>query len=136
MLVRLITLGLALLFAVGVQARELRVALGAQEANLLHSPVEVGKARPQPGGLSGFNEALAREICRRVAARCVISYLTFAEILPGVEAGSSILVLAIICVRLSVKNVSRSVSPFGAHPPVWWPSRKSFRIWRAGYSRR
>lgn len=87
MLARLITLGLALLFAVGVQARELRVALGAQEASLLHSPVEVGKARPQPGGLSGFNEALAREICRRVAARCVISYMTFAEILPGVEAG-------------------------------------------------
>ena len=85
MLVRLITLGLALLVAVGVQARELRVALGAQDAIQLHS--SVGMARPQPGGLSGFNEALAREICRRVAARCVISYLTFAEILPGVEAG-------------------------------------------------
>ena len=71
MLVRLITLGLALLVAVGVQARELRVALGAQDAIQLHS--SVGMARPQPGGLSGFNEALAREICRRVAARCVIS---------------------------------------------------------------
>ena len=85
MLVRLITLGLALLVAVGVQARELRVALGAQDAIQLHS--SVGMARPQPGGLSGFNEALAREICRRVAARCVISSMTFAEILPGVEAG-------------------------------------------------
>ena len=37
MLVRLITLGLALLFAVGVQARELRVALGAQEARFQRS---------------------------------------------------------------------------------------------------
>jgi hypothetical protein len=46
MLVRLITLGLALLFAVGVQARELRVALGAQEANLLHSPVELRPGAP------------------------------------------------------------------------------------------
>ena len=87
MLSRLITLCFALLFASGVAARDLQVALGAQDASQLDQRVEVNKAVVQPGSVSSFNEALAREICRRVGAHCVITPMRFAEILPGVEAG-------------------------------------------------
>jgi ABC-type amino acid transport substrate-binding protein len=34
-----------------------------------------------------FTDELAREICRRIRSRCAISYVTFGEILPGVEDG-------------------------------------------------
>ncbi len=37
-------------------------------------------------GLTAFNEDLAREICRRVNARCRTTNITFSEILPGIEA--------------------------------------------------
>ena len=36
--------------------------------------------------LTAFNEDLAREICRRVNARCRTTIITFSEILPGIEA--------------------------------------------------
>jgi ABC-type amino acid transport substrate-binding protein len=87
MLSRLIPFGFIVLFASGVEARDLQVALGAQDASQLDQRVEVNKAVVQPGSVSSFNEALAREICRRVGARCVITPMRFAEILPGVEAG-------------------------------------------------
>lgn len=58
------------------QARELRVAVGILVAN-----------QQQSGGLSAFNEDLAREICRRINVRCKTSHMLFAEILPGIEAG-------------------------------------------------
>ena len=35
-----------------------------------------------------FTDELAREICRRIRSRCSVSYVTFGEILPGVEDGS------------------------------------------------
>ena len=37
--------------------------------------------------LSELNDALAREICRRLAVRCTLRPLPFAEIIPGVESG-------------------------------------------------
>lgn len=48
-----------------------------------------GKADPSPdaSALSDLNESLAREICRRLNARCVVHQTSFAEILDGVEAG-------------------------------------------------
>jgi ABC-type amino acid transport substrate-binding protein len=62
------------------QTAELRVALwGATEAP------RAGAVAPQSSGLSGFNEDLAREICRRINARCRLETVVFADILPGIE---------------------------------------------------
>ncbi len=67
-------------------ARDLNVAIGVR------SPLELRQfsmAGSSPisslGEVNRFNEALAREICQRLAFRCRIHYVTFAEILPGVE---------------------------------------------------
>ncbi|PKO91467.1 MAG: hypothetical protein CVU16_07815 [Betaproteobacteria bacterium HGW-Betaproteobacteria-10] len=64
-----------------VQARELRIALGAH-----YQAVEV-PVGGQRGGLSAFNEDLAQAICRRLNARCFTVNVKFGEILPGVAAG-------------------------------------------------
>lgn len=69
------------------EVRQLNVALGAQSPGMLQSPAKLNKGQAQSGGLSAFNEMLAREICRRAAARCQFSHHTYGEILPGVEAG-------------------------------------------------
>ncbi len=70
-----------------------RVAL-AQPAELhvgLWIAADQDKAHPadnsQRFGVRAFNEELAREICRRISARCIMENSFFAEILPGVEAG-------------------------------------------------
>lgn len=63
------------------QARELRIALGVADARALHGA-------GQTGGLAAFNEDLAREICRRMSARCTTVNIVFADILPGIEAGT------------------------------------------------
>lgn len=64
-----------------VQARELRVALGAQD-----EPASPQAAAGQRKGLTAFNEDLAREICRQMQARCVAANVPFTEMLPGIEA--------------------------------------------------
>jgi len=66
-----------LLSAGVVSAAEWRVALGVYD--------QVNSQKNQLcGGLAGFNEALAREICRRAGARCAFSSLEFKAILDGV----------------------------------------------------
>lgn len=67
--------------AAPAQTAELHVALWGAWAT-----PKAGAAMPQSGGLSGFNEDLAREICRRMNARCSLETVVFSEILPGVEA--------------------------------------------------
>ena len=69
-----------------VHAAELVVAVGVQD------PAQVamqGQALPRntPGfEMVALNDDIAREICRRINARCTLLYVTFAEILPGVES--------------------------------------------------
>lgn len=69
-----------------VQAGELVVAVGVLE------PAQVaGQDKTFPHGAPGaellaLNDDLAREICRRIHARCTLNYVAFAEVLPGVEA--------------------------------------------------
>lgn len=69
-----------------VQAAELAVAVGVLD------PAQVaGQDKAFPRGAPGaelvaVNDDLAREICRRINARCALNYIAFAEILPGVEA--------------------------------------------------
>lgn len=83
----LILFGLLIALTGVVHGVELKVALGVQEMKIPRSSLEAGKGVPRSTGLAGFNEALAREICRRISARCVTVHSTFGEILPGVESG-------------------------------------------------
>lgn len=85
MRLRLLFLCCAMCLGATVGARDLQVALGVQSLAQIQSLADLSKGAQQSGGLTGFNEALAREICQRMAARCVTVYLTFGEILPGVE---------------------------------------------------
>lgn len=68
------------------QAGPLRIALGVQN-NASPASGLSGKGGAQSGGLIAFNEDLAREICRRINARCVTRHVLFGEILPGIEGG-------------------------------------------------
>lgn len=61
-------------------ATEWRVALGVYEQ-------VAGQKSLNTGGLAAFNEALAREICRRAAARCTFSSHDFKGIFAGVAGG-------------------------------------------------
>lgn len=63
------------------QVRDLHIAFGAHEERPL--PPASGAKR---NSLTAFNEDLAREICRRINARCRTTKVTFGEILPGIEA--------------------------------------------------
>lgn len=61
---------------------ELRVALWVTEVEAL---ARTPAAIPRVPGLAGLNEDLAREICRRINARCRFENVVFADILPGIE---------------------------------------------------
>lgn len=64
-------------------ALEIRVALSLPEgAAQVSSAASRGVHK---GGLVAFNEDLAREICRRLSARCTVSSMPFSEILSSVE---------------------------------------------------
>jgi ABC-type amino acid transport substrate-binding protein len=66
------------------QAAELTIAIW--------DPTQIAmQGRDIPRGTPGFglvavNDDIAREICRRINARCTLRYVSFAEILPGVES--------------------------------------------------
>ena len=67
-------------------AAELAVAVGIQDAAQVALP---GQAVPRetPGfELVAVSDDIAREICRRINARCTLHYVAIAEILPGVES--------------------------------------------------
>jgi len=70
--------------ALSAETPALRVALGSHD--VLPPRVESLHGASRSGSLAEFNEELAREICRRLKVRCVVSSMPFAEILPGVEA--------------------------------------------------
>lgn len=82
----LIVSGLLVLLSAHAAAREFNVLLGVQDLAAATVPADPVKGSAQSGGLTGFNEALAREICRRAAAHCKMTYRTFVDILPGVES--------------------------------------------------
>jgi ABC-type amino acid transport substrate-binding protein len=65
------------------RAQDLRIGLGVQNV-AVGSVASEGRAG-QPGGLTAFNEDLAREICRRLNAHCKVVHVPFAEILASVE---------------------------------------------------
>lgn len=77
---------IALLCSGTALAAELRIALGVADPAAAASTPDPARGTSQSGGLTGFNEDLAREICRRISVRCVLSNVLFAEMLPGLEA--------------------------------------------------
>lgn len=68
------------LFARAATAEQWRVAIG------VHDQVASRKGQPT-GGLAGFNEVMAREICRRAGVDCVFSSLEFKGVFDGVANG-------------------------------------------------
>ncbi len=75
-------LSLVTLAGAGAATREVQVAV-------LQSPTLPGATAVSQEAIAigALNEALAREICQRVAVRCTSHSLPFAEIIPGVESG-------------------------------------------------
>jgi ABC-type amino acid transport substrate-binding protein len=82
---RALVVSAALMMASTAQALDLRIGLGVPGA-LLAAPPGAAPQTPQSGGLSSFNESLARELCRRLQAHCSYHNMAFPDILPGVEA--------------------------------------------------
>lgn len=75
------------LFAGIVQASELRVAIGVQDPAQLAMGGNVIPPNMPGSELIAVNDDLARELCRRIQARCTVSFVPFSEVLPGVEDG-------------------------------------------------
>jgi ABC-type amino acid transport substrate-binding protein len=77
----------ACLFAGIVQASELKVAIGVQDPAQLAMGGNVIPPNMPGSELIAVNDDLAREICRRLHARCTVSFVPFSAVLPGVEDG-------------------------------------------------
>lgn len=78
----------ALLGAGSASALELQVAMtvGYQGGKAAASGGTAADSGARSSRIIEFNEALAREICRRINARCVISGVPFKEMIPGLES--------------------------------------------------
>lgn len=74
----------ALLAAGSAMALELRVVISQAAVN--PQPVAGRATASRSTLLADFNLALAREVCRRLKARCDYSYAQFAAIIPGIES--------------------------------------------------
>ena len=70
-----------------LQAADLRVAVVVQDAAQVSPQGDLVPSVTAGADLVAFTDELAREICRRIRSRCAVSYVTFGEILPGVEDG-------------------------------------------------
>lgn len=81
LLLCLAALAVLLPTAATAAARELRVA------TLLTTPAGNKAESSEADAIAELNEALVRELCRRLTMRCQLQPLPFAEIIPGVEAG-------------------------------------------------
>lgn len=69
------------------QAADLRVAVRVQDEAQVAPYGELAPSSTPRADLVAATDELAREVCRRIRSRCAISYVTFGEILPGVEDG-------------------------------------------------
>lgn len=78
----------AALWSGALPAADLRVAVLVQDAAQVSPHGDLVPSGTPGADLVAFTDDLAREICRRIRARCAFSYVIFAEILPGVEDGS------------------------------------------------
>lgn len=70
-----------------LQAADLRVAVVVQDATQVSPQGNLVASSTPAADMVAFTDELAREVCRRIRSRCAVSYVTFGEILPGVEDG-------------------------------------------------
>ncbi|MGV0951158.1 MAG: substrate-binding periplasmic protein [Azonexus sp.] len=70
-----------------LQAAELKVAVLVQDPAQVSMQGDLLPSSTPGADLVAVTDELAREICRRIKARCSFSHVPFAEILPGVEDG-------------------------------------------------
>lgn len=77
-----------LLGAGSARALELQVAMtaGYQGGKAAARGTAAADAGARSSRIIEFNEALAREICRRINAKCVMSGVPFKEMIPGLES--------------------------------------------------
>lgn len=78
----------AALWSGPLAAADLRVAVLVQDAAQVSLRGDLVPSSTPGADLVAFTDELAHEICRRIRSRCAFSYVTFGEILPGVEDGS------------------------------------------------
>ncbi|QLQ26386.1 MAG: amino acid ABC transporter substrate-binding protein [Dechloromonas sp.] len=78
----------AALWSGALPAADLRVAVLVQDAAQVSLRGDLVPSSTPGADLVAFTDELAHEICRRIRSRCAFSYVTFGEILPGVEDGS------------------------------------------------
>jgi ABC-type amino acid transport substrate-binding protein len=78
---------IAALFSGLLQAAELKVAILVQDTAQLSMQGDLLPSSTPGADLVAVTDELAREICRRINARCAYSYVRLADILPGVEDG-------------------------------------------------
>ena len=84
--IRPLLLAICLLAGIA-QASELRVAIGVQDPAQLAMGGNVIPPNMPGSELIAVNDDLAREVCRRIHARCTVSFVPFSAVLPGVEEG-------------------------------------------------
>lgn len=77
----------AALLSGALHAADLRVAVLVQDVAQVSSQGNLVPSSTPRADEVAFTDELAREICRRIRSRCAFSYVTFGEILPGVEDG-------------------------------------------------
>ena len=70
-----------------LQAADLRVAVVVQDATQVSPQGNLVASSTPAADMVAFTDELARGGCRRIRSRCAVSYVTFGEILPGVEDG-------------------------------------------------
>lgn len=77
----------AALWSGALHAADLRVAVLVQDEAQVSPQGNLVPSSTPGADLVAYTDELAREICRRIQSRCAVSYVTFGEILPGVEDG-------------------------------------------------
>ena len=77
----------AALLSGALHAADLKVAVLVQDVAQVSPQGNLIPSGTPKADEVAFTDELAREICRRIRSRCAFSYVTFAEILPGVEDG-------------------------------------------------
>jgi len=96
---RLRNLLLSLIALIGTSALPQTAVAELRELRVATLRAGDGAASREGKAIADLNEALAREICLRIASRCTLQPLPFAEIIPAVESGRA---------RIGIANVLRT----------------------------
>ena len=98
-MMRLRTLLISLIALLGTAVLPHTAEAALRELQVATLRTDDGAASREGKAISDLNEALAREICQRIATRCTLQHLPFADIIPAVESGRA---------RIGIGNVLRT----------------------------